>query len=93
MAQIKIQDIFPLLKPGWVAMDKNGIWRWYAIKPRISYDMWYRGGCSIVKISDCFDLLLFEGDWKDSLMEVRKYARTSRTKGQQMITIDQNDKE
>lgn len=69
MAQIKIQDIFPLLKPGWVAMDKNGVWRWYAIKPRISYDMWYRGGCSIVRISDCFDLLLFEGDWKDSLME------------------------
>ena len=30
---IKIEDLIPLLKEGWVAMDSNGIWLWYDRKP------------------------------------------------------------
>ena len=30
---INIQDIIPFMKEGWVAMDSNGIWRWYDRKP------------------------------------------------------------
>ena len=32
---INIQDIVPFMKKGWVAMDDNGIWVWYATKPFI----------------------------------------------------------
>jgi hypothetical protein len=33
---INIQDIIPIMKKGWVAMDENRIWVWYSHKPVIS---------------------------------------------------------
>lgn len=34
--QIKIEDLIPLLNEGWVAMNKNGLWRWYLFKPKLN---------------------------------------------------------
>jgi hypothetical protein len=76
MAQIKIQDLFPLLKPGFVAMDKNGVWAWYKLKPDVfvCYSEWLPaseelGGATVLY---GFDIAAFAGDWKDSLMECGK---------------------
>lgn len=30
-----MRDIAPKMRPGWVAMDKNGNWRWFIRKPYI----------------------------------------------------------
>lgn len=76
MSQIKIQDLFPLLKPGFVAMDEDGAWWWFERKPKRDYydDTWT---ITCDPTSDCsaleaFDLAPYDGDWKDSLMECGK---------------------
>lgn len=37
---IDIQVLLPLLKKGYVAMDKCGDWYWYEVKPKRSSDVW-----------------------------------------------------
>lgn len=37
---IDIKVLLPLLKRGWVAMDKNGSWFWYASKPTRDLTVW-----------------------------------------------------
>ena len=75
--QITIYELLPLLKPGWVAMDKNGEWHWFPNKPEIYnghfLDFWWtdKSTISIVFLSNCLNICKFDGDWKDSLMEVR----------------------
>ena len=34
--QIKIEDLIPFFKEGWVAMNKNGLWVWYLFKPKLN---------------------------------------------------------
>lgn len=76
MAQIKIQGLLPLLKPGWVAMDKNGEWGWFKEKPYadVYHNDWSTtfGKPYVCLAIDAFDIAPFEGDWKDSLMECGK---------------------
>lgn len=76
MSQIKIQDLLPLLKPGWVAMDKNGEWWWFEAKPYRDHDYcgWQTNPYKICENSvlDTFDIAGFEGGWKNSLMECGK---------------------
>lgn len=72
MAQIKIQDLFPLLKPGFVAMDSNKRWYWYAYEPTINTRGETFIGLSPKDLSCMFDIAPFAGDWKDSLMECGK---------------------
>lgn len=76
MAQIKIQDLLPLLRKGWVAMDKSGDWGWFKEKPHadVCHNDW---SANIAKpyvclAIDAFDIAPYEGDWKDSLMECGK---------------------
>lgn len=67
---IKIEDLLPLLKKGYVAMDKSGVWFWYSRKPLIARDAeeWrFVDGCA--RTLGMFDLAPYAGDWKDSLME------------------------
>lgn len=70
--QITIEQLFPLLRPGWVAMDESKRWWWYGSMPAQRYEVW------IVKIGDqcsllsAFNIAPFDGDWKDSLMECGK---------------------
>lgn len=72
MKQITIDDLIPLLKKGWVAMDMDGTWKWYAKKPKLwegsknwmdkafSYEYFYQ-----------FNIAPFDGDWKESLRRVK----------------------
>ena len=75
MAQIKIQDLLPLMKPGFVAMDKDGTWCWYSFHTSHNDYTWGFDACLMdeyVCLSGGFDIAPFEGDWKDSLMECGK---------------------
>lgn len=76
MSQIKIQDLLPLLKPGFIAMDSDGWWWWFETEPSPDGygDRWIlkdypNSDCSAL---DAFNISPFEGDWKDSLMECGK---------------------
>ena len=74
MKQITIYDLIPLLKDGYVAMDENGNWWWYKLKPR-AYKR--RKGWKAVtgqnmrlNTLEMKDIVPFDGDWKDSLIKV-----------------------
>lgn len=77
MKQITIQDLLPLLRPGWVATDGRGRWEWFASRPRIlnlnGIELWGATDEGIVMNLSCgFNIAPYEGDWKDSLMECGK---------------------
>ena len=80
MKQIKIQDILPLLKPGFVAMDKSGTWYWYVNKPvfRPPLEQWRVDRSApnrpVIEVESlyAFNIAPFEDDWEDSLMECGK---------------------
>lgn len=63
---IDIQVLLPLLKKGWVAMDKDGAWCWYEEKPQIHRDLWSNNSFYI--FLSCFNIKPVE-NWEDSLME------------------------
>lgn len=67
---VKITDIIPFMNHGWVAMDSNGEWYWYDLKPFVENEYnWCNGlhGCA-------FDLCMFDiepvDDWKQSLIKI-----------------------
>lgn len=64
---ISIDILLPLLKKGWVAMDKNGNWFWYKNKPGVLKDNWMKDDWYFYKLP-MFNLKPAE-NWKDSLME------------------------
>lgn len=73
MKQIQIYDLLPLLRPGFVAMDEDGVWFWFETKP-VPYDYYWRcltpsDDCAFLT---CFNIAPYDGDWKDSLMECGK---------------------
>ena len=63
---IDITVLLPLLKKGWVAMDKDGAWCWYERKPKIHHDLWKND--SIYIFLSCFNLKPAE-NWEESLQE------------------------
>lgn len=73
MNQIKIYDLLPRLRPGFVAMEKNGIWYWYDHEPvPDNTGIWvFLSGGDLYELS-AFNIAPFDGDWKDSLMECGK---------------------
>ena len=64
--QIDIKVLLPLLKKGWVAMDKDRSWCWYKEKPQINLDMW-KNNSSYIFLS-CFNIKPAE-NWEESLQE------------------------
>ena len=75
MKQIKIEQLFPLLKSGWVACNSNGSWRWCKYKPkcRKKYGSWnteYERNESYFDSLNAFSIAPFDGDWEDSLIKV-----------------------
>ena len=65
---IKIEQLLPLLKKGWVAMDEGGEWWWFDTKPKRCRCFWwittdYRNQF----LSPAFDIEPVE-DWTKSLM-------------------------
>ena len=55
MKQIKIEQLLPLLKSGWVAMDEDGRWVWYNEKPICCIN----GRCGVSEDADAFRLSCF----------------------------------
>lgn len=73
MKQIKIYDLLPLLRPGYVAMEKNGIWYWYDHEPvSDNIGIWVLLSDGDLYELSTFNIAPFDGDWKDSLMECGK---------------------
>lgn len=66
--QIDIKVLLPLLKKGWVAMDKDERWYWHKDKPEL-----YEGEGMWRDAKVCYGLLAFNlkpaEDWRESLME------------------------
>lgn len=73
MKQIKIEQLLPLLKSGWVAYD-NGGWWWFSAKPRGRKRncIWVSTNRTFIKLQtfEMRDIAPFDGDWKDSLIKV-----------------------
>ena len=67
---IKITDITPFMRKGWVAMDKYGLYVWYDKKPVISKR---RGAFMVTGFTACpldaFDIVPAD-DWTKSLIKV-----------------------
>ena len=82
---MKIQELLPHLKKGWVAMDEDGRWVWYKIKPHPNKDLeiWTHnrlllyGGFFIL---GAFRIDRFDGDWKDSLIECGNHIKKKKKK-------------
>lgn len=70
MKKITIYDLIPLLKDGWVAMDADGKWNWHYDLPTI-YQGVFGNMLSRVEIYRAFNIALFDGDWRDSLIKVK----------------------
>lgn len=100
--KINIKELLPLLKDGWVAVDKDGTWGWYVTKPTKEDIYWYWGdaGYKCVVLSDIFNLEPAD-DWEKSLMrcgnnqplklEVGKFYRTR--DGNKAVVISKDDAE
>lgn len=71
MSQIKIQDLLPLLRKGWVAFDRYGILWLFRVQPILYQSDWVGDGMEI-NLSDMLNIAPYDGDWKDSLMECGK---------------------
>ena len=75
--KIKIEQLLPLMRKGWVAMDENESWCWHKEKPEkiIDYCKEYHGYwhslCYGRKLDTFFDIEPVE-DWTKSLMECGK---------------------
>ena len=63
---IDITVLLPLLKKGWVAMDKDGYWYWYDEKPYARQSSW--GYNSLCAHLDVFNIKPVE-NWEESLQE------------------------
>lgn len=69
---IKIEQLIPFMRKGWVAMDKNGEWWWYEIKPEVNDNLlqWMGTEGSTDKIQDAFDIERAD-DWTKSLICIK----------------------
>ena len=63
---IDIKVLLPLLKKGWVAMDKYGNWCWYLQEPTKDTFYWRLGGPT--SNLSCFNIKPVE-NWEESLQE------------------------
>ena len=72
---ITIDELIPLLKRGWVAMDKDGSWGWYRTMPytvgSIYESFWTSNGYKDSSMFFCFKIKRFKGNWKESLRRVK----------------------
>lgn len=78
--QIKIEELIPYLKKGWVACDKDGTWCWFRKKPKKCTVFWQKYYCYYM-LNECFNIAPVK-DWKNSLLRVGgKNEKITDTKG------------
>ena len=77
--KIKITDLIPLLKPGFVAMDASGEWYWYRKQPKKSptFAVWSVDNGIDPKqdfqaLSIAFDIEKSIKQWDESLIKIGK---------------------
>lgn len=69
---IRIEQLIPLLKDGWVAMDRCGDWYFYKHKPSVNtYGEWKGDGCEQL---GGFYIESVE-EWTESLIEIKDGKR------------------
>ena len=71
---IKIEQLIPFMKKGWVAMDSNGEWFWFDRKPFVGEVLWnpneksdWHGEESL----QAFDIAPAD-DWTKSLIKINQ---------------------
>lgn len=72
MAKINITKLFPYLNRGFVAMDGDGTWFWYAKRPRLApaRDVWQPVDDSeFQRLSAAFNIST-DIDWSQTLQRV-----------------------
>lgn len=68
---IKIEDLIPLLKEGFVFMERDGVWEYNYTEPKIitnpitNYKCWDRG----FRLDEFFDIATAE-DWTKPLIKI-----------------------
>lgn len=71
---IKIEDLIPLLRKGWLAYD-NGNWWWFSSKPYLSkrYKTWISTGRRYIKLNT-FEMKAIApaDDWTKSLIKIER---------------------
>lgn len=73
---INIEDLIPLLRKGWVAMDEDGAWWWFENEPEKidKENRWFPSvwGEYYFRINDCIAVRQIAPvkDWKMSLRKV-----------------------
>ena len=67
--KIKIQEIIPFLKDGWVAMDEKGAWTWFSSTPILCPKGYAPLEGNVLLLNWCFDIEQVD-DWKSSLIRV-----------------------
>lgn len=76
--EISILKVISILKPGYVAMDKDGRWYWYKLKPILKNDCWMPRYNYVDYIDDiqhenlsCTRKIKRVLNWKRSLIEIK----------------------
>lgn len=64
---INIQDIIPLMKDGWVAMDSDNEWYWFEDRPIKNMIAWDSQFCDNLSM---FDIAPAD-DWTKSLIKIK----------------------
>ena len=74
---IKIEQLLPFMKDGWVAMDWNGDWHWFIRKPYIPakegtvcWAMRKTSPYNVASLNRCLDIAPAD-DWEKSLIRVK----------------------
>lgn len=72
--KVKITDLLPLLKPGYVAMDSTCEWYWYENKPKLApvLAIWMQEDGKMQNLTNAFNIVGFRGEWDTSLIKVDK---------------------
>ena len=68
--QIKIEELIPFKKKGWVACDIDGKWYWYSAKPILYFNIWDFCGAKCERISSAFNIAPAK-DWTKSLIRIK----------------------
>lgn len=71
---INIEELIPLLKKGWVAMDKDGAWWWFENEPEKIDNGWFPSawGEYYFRLNDCIAVrpIAPAENWKTSLRKI-----------------------